>query len=197
MNVKKTCSVDGCEKRAFSRGWCSCHYSRWKRNGHHLRTLYNLDHSKTFKNNIKKNGDGCWDWQGANNGKGYGCLRVDGKRVLAHRYSYEAHIGPIPRLKNSYHGVCVLHKCDNPSCVNPDHLFLGTHNDNMQDKMSKGRSGVVKLSASTVAKMKQEYLSGKTCHRELAKKFGTSYQNVGAILSGKTWKHVSVENHTS
>jgi hypothetical protein len=76
---------------------------------------------------------GCWEWYGAFNNYGYGSIRVDGLRVGAHRASYVAHVGPLPS------NMQVLHKCDNPSCVNPDHLFLGTQSDNVYDMVHKGR----------------------------------------------------------
>lgn len=74
----------------------------------------------------------CWEWSGTNNYR-YGLLRTCGKMVRAHRISWEIHFGTIPA------GLHVLHKCDNTLCVNPDHLFLGTHFDNMQDMAKKGR----------------------------------------------------------
>jgi hypothetical protein len=89
-----------------------------------------------FWNKVKK-GPGCWEWKGAKNNKGYGMLQVrengEWKRRLAHRISYEISRGYIPIVKK------VCHKCDNPSCVRPDHLFEGTMSENMFDKVSKGR----------------------------------------------------------
>jgi hypothetical protein len=77
----------------------------------------------------------CWEWQAAVNNIGYGFIRDKTKMRTAHRVSYEQHIGPIPSGKN------VCHTCDNPKCVNPDHLWVGTVKDNMQDKVRKGRNG--------------------------------------------------------
>jgi hypothetical protein len=76
---------------------------------------------------------GCWIWLGHETGSNrYGTLRVDNKQVMAHRFSYERHIGPVGDLQ-------VLHRCDTPLCVNPHHLFLGTNQDNVDDRQAKGR----------------------------------------------------------
>src|SRR3990167_1210519 len=82
----------------------------------------------------------CWEWKSCKNPEGYGQFTIDGKKVYAHRYSWELHNGTIPD------GLWVLHHCDNPACVNPDHLFVGTQTDNMQDMISKGRSEYLGIS---------------------------------------------------
>jgi HNH endonuclease len=78
--------------------------------------------------------DNCWLWTGCKNVDGYGILRLNNKTLLSHRVSYDYHKGAIPK------GLFVCHKCDNPSCVNPSHLFLGSSKDNKQDSIRKNRA---------------------------------------------------------
>lgn len=129
--------------------------------------------------------DDCWVWGGHFDGKGYGQLRIgsrtNGTRrgARAHRLSWEVNCGPVPD------GQQVLHKCDNRKCVNPKHLFLGTHLDNMVDMARKGRN-IQKLSVEQVIEIReQKGLRG----REVAKMFGVSEGMVSMIRSGKCRQH--------
>jgi hypothetical protein len=85
-----------------------------------------------FWSRVDTSGD-CWEWQGARVSKGYGSLAIEGRAATAHRRSWELTYGPIPT------GMHVLHRCDNPPCVRPDHLWLGTNTENVYDSMAKGR----------------------------------------------------------
>ena len=103
-----------------------------------------------FQDFITKTASGCWEWAGTKDDRGYGIIRKSqgardsSKRLAAHRWSYEIHKGEIP------YGMLVCHSCDNPPCVNPDHLWLGTHKDNAQDMISKGRASWQKTQGESV-----------------------------------------------
>jgi len=144
---------------------------------------------------IKVNAAGCFEWQGCLNHSGYGMLNVNGVPKGAHRLSFEAFRRCIPT------GMFVCHKCDNPRCINPSHLFLGSHADNMQDMRSKRRSstgsknGMSKVTTEDVIEMTRLYMSGVT-QRELSGKYGISRQAVSKIVTGKRWGSVQRERAT-
>ena len=134
----KTCCVDGCDNTAGTgRGMCHKHYARWRKNGDPLkvkRISGPMPLEERFSLQWKENeGTGCWEWIGSIGERGYGRIKVNRKTTSAHRVSYEMHKGQIPE------GLYVCHHCDNPKCVNPDHLFVGTARDNRLDCIRKGR----------------------------------------------------------
>lgn len=131
---------------------------------------------------------GCWIWQGAILQSGYGCHSTDGKLWRAHRLSYILVKGSIPQ------GLNVLHKCDNPRCVNPSHLFLGNQSDNLFDSIAKGRNGggenhrYAKLTNGKVKLIRR--LTGTLSQRTLAKMFGVHRTTLRSVQRGETWRHV-------
>jgi hypothetical protein len=137
--------------------------------------------------------DACWGWGGSTTWGGYGHLRDGTRTVYAHRVSYELHIGEIPA------GLLVLHRCDNPPCSNPKHLFLGTNADNAADRDRKGRRAPVgrgteapaaRLTEAVVAEIIRRYRAGEGSHRSLGREYGVHGATIGYILKGKIWKHV-------
>lgn len=135
---------------------------------------------------------GCWLWTASTAGKGYGQLRVPGTRrnVYAHRFSYETFKGPIPR------GMHLLHSCDNPRCVNPAHLSIGTCKDNAQDMRSKNRSTFgernkrAALSEAQAAAIKVLLADGSMPQRAIAAQFGVSQIQISRIKRGERWERV-------
>lgn len=131
-----SCSVEECGNDINAKGLCHKHYQRLK-NGLDLNAKTNVEMTacERIKANIKIDSiSNCWNWTGAKAAHGYGAITYKYKCQRVHRLSYESFIGPI--LNN----LSVLHKCDNKSCCNPDHLFLGTQKDNISDMYRKGRS---------------------------------------------------------
>lgn len=125
---------------------------------------------------------GCWLWVGYVNDWQYGVMMVEGKTTLAHRVSYQINKGEIPI------GMLVLHSCDNTFCVNPDHLFLGSNKDNMDDMCRKFRFNS-KLSHEDAQEVKDLYSIGML-QRDIALSLGVTQGNVSQILLHKTWKNL-------
>lgn len=93
-----------------------------------------------FWSKVDRSSQSCWNWQAATDQSGYGRVLVNGQNRRAHRIAWELTHGEIP-AGDGYHGVCVLHQCDNPACCNPLHLFLGSQRENIADMQRKGRHG--------------------------------------------------------
>ena len=138
------------------------------------------------KVNIPNNAGECWVWNGGKMRGGYGGVNACGKTSQAHRVSYELHYGTIPE------GFMVLHKCDNPPCVNPHHLFLGTNQDNSDDRGRKGRTvkGEMlpnhKLTEDNVSEIRR-MISERVPRRKIATLFGVGPTCVTDIATGRTW----------
>lgn len=128
---------------------------------------------------------GCWFWEGLVDSKGYGIVWIDGKNSKASRVSWAFTKGKITP------GLFVCHRCDTPSCVNPDHLFLGTQAENMADMKRKGRSADRRGEKSSVSKLKApqvlSILQDSRATAEVAAQYGVSPSTISAIRSGQNW----------
>jgi len=132
--------------------------------------------------------DSCWEWQGYRSPFGYGRIRVGARKELAHRVAFAAANGhPAP-------GMLIRHKCDNPPCCNPAHLETGTHADNAQDKVARGRLVVRSGESHHAAKLSIEQVReirlapSTTSHRALARTYSVSRPTISAIRAGRQWK---------
>jgi hypothetical protein len=154
---------------------------------------------RLYSNSKLNEKTGCWEWQGYKQ-NGYGKIgigsRTDGTRrtTSTHRLSYELNFGEIPK------GMEVCHKCDNPCCIRPDHLFVGTRQDNIDDRERKGRNNPpfgskhaqAKLTEEQVISIREERLCKNTPIKKLAKRYGVCKKTMQDLLKGKNWKHLKL-----
>jgi len=137
----------------------------------------------------------CWNWTGYKNNKGYGQIRIDGN-VFSHRYSFVTY-NQFGLSFEDIQGCCICHECDNRACVNPAHLFVGTHDDNMIDKETKGRTakgekiGNAKLQDFHIREIRHAYLAGGVTQKQLADEFGVSRPLISYIVNNKLWTHIN------
>jgi len=141
---------------------------------------------------LPPNENGCMLWIGGKGKQGHGRFEYNNRLGGAHRYSYELHIGEITK------GMFVCHKCDIPSCVNPEHLFLGSPKDNMIDAKNKGRGncgrfenhGSAKLSKEEVKQIRDLYNSNIYSQAELSRLYNIKPPAMGSIVHNKTWRNI-------
>lgn len=154
---------------------------------------------KSFLSKIQKTDGGCWLWVGHKNKDGYGRMGTNQWTALAHRLSFAFHKQIEPGSS------CVCHSCDNPSCVNPDHLWLGSIRDNNLDMDAKGRrrsrprcgaeNSNSKLKSEDVSDIKRRLNSGMGL-TEIARQYGVTKQAIYSIREGKTWKSIPAKSES-
>lgn len=146
--------------------------------------------------NVRKDeATGCWLWQGALSADGYGSLRIGGAKERVHRAAYRHFKGDIAP------DLCVCHRCDNPACVNPDHLFLGTPKDNALDRAAKGRGGNLRGGCNGRAKLTEEQVRAIRTSAEtgaaIARRLGVSKVLVCRIRRGEAWTHLQEKGNAN
>ncbi len=199
------------EVKRGSGNFCSRHCARiWQ-----ARQQFTTAETRFWENVEKSSDEGCWLWTANTTSYGYGRFRFQGQEAQAHRVAWKLVNGPIPK------GMYVCHNCpggDVRSCVNPAHLFLGTHADNMSDMVRKGRSpsgkyhwshlhsekivrgkrhGRARLTDTEVAEIRALYASGALRQCQLARRFQVAHSTIHMIISGKTWQSLSAITHVT
>lgn len=195
------CCIEGCERPSRSLGMCGPHYRR-ARDGRTLlgpvrEVIRHLSDDERLRAKTRIDPvTGCWEWQASRTPLGYGQMRFRGTRELAHRVSWMLFRGPIPRDDSSYGTPGVLHRCDNPCCVNPEHLFLGDQQANAKDSVTKGRwgkrgcKGESHGRAIVTEDIVRAIRASSATARECAETYGLSIGAVRHIRARRTWTHV-------
>lgn len=170
------------------------------------------------KYNYPKNDCDCWEWNAYKNSDGYGCFKNKKRAIHAHRYSYEFYRGIIPYQNEYGIRIYVLHTCNNPGCINPFHLYLGTQQDNMNDMVKSGNAngainpyrggannphrggptnpakgeahGNAKLTEKNILEIRALYMAGDWTHQKLGDLYGVGRKQISRIIHYKRWKHV-------
>lgn len=196
MDFTSECCIKGCDAKPLALGLCSKHWRRNKLYGSpvalqkHSGMFLGLSAEDRFKMQHRVSNSGCWEWTGGKDQDGYGTFRgeVLGQMFKrAHRWSFAFHNNQeIPK------GSSVCHSCDNPSCVNPAHLWLGSTLENQQDKWRKGRGGMPKMEDSQNAKITNEQalaiLADPRPHSRIAADYGLSASTVSSLKNRDSWR---------
>ena len=181
------CVVEGCDRQKATRQkYCTTHQMRLRRYGDPTVVTFQcigLPPLERFQLGFSKMETGCWIWDRPCKRSGYGRFKAEGISFRAHRFAYETFVGPIPKDK------CVLHRCDNRRCVNPEHLFLGSHADNVADMVSKDRQAKGRRVAGSKLTDVQalEIRNSAEPSEDLARRYGIHKTHVWNIRTGKAW----------
>jgi HNH endonuclease len=195
MKEKRLCKIEDCNRSYCAKGFCSKHYQRNKFYGDAY--YVNVDfrnRNREFKNIEEKfyncieiiTETGCWIWLRSLNNSGYAIVNESRKIIPMHRWSYERFKGKIPE------NMCVCHSCDIRSCVNPNHLWLGSWQDNINDKVNKNRQakGEKAPKAKLTSEMVLEIYKSKAPIKLLMKKYNMSKRSIVGIRHKESWKHI-------
>lgn len=196
-----SCTIDDCGRESIARGWCGKHYQRWARHGdpNIILTTHGMGIDDRFWSHVERLDSGCWVWTAARNTGGYGMFKVDRTTVAAHRFV----------MRNALEDAgdecdwIVCHTCDNPPCVNPSHLFIGTFQDNLNDMIAKGRQHFpgtgaplrgeahpkTTLTTEQVHDIRARFTNGEK-RSELSTRFGVGWSTIDRIAKRETWAHI-------
>jgi hypothetical protein len=198
--ASKACSIDGCGRPILAWGWCNRHYRRWKRNGdpsdkprvYPVKSEAPGWFNDVFMASVKiDEATGCWVWQRPISTSRYGAINFAGKRRGAHRVAFAVHNG-----RNIDGLGCICHRCDNPPCVNPAHLFEATQLENIRDRNEKQRTARgeatphARLNPEKVLDIRRRAASGKESVRSISRSYGVDHMTILNIVRGETWGHV-------
>ena len=180
----KTCKYPDCNRPLLAKGYCSTHYKHFVAG----RTLIPIRDSATISerlwSRIDKTGD-CWIWTGAKNNRGYGVIGTENQKLAyVHRLVWIETNGAIPE------NMEVCHSCDNPACARPDHLFIGTHKENMIDMAQKFRTNKAKLTPDTVLAIVRMHTDGIP-RKEIVEITNVNVNTIKCILNGRNWSHLT------
>jgi len=180
-----------CDKKVHARRLCKSHYTVSLRKGvFNGKSIYTghmniVDRLENLSERVTESG--CQIWMSPLTNTGYGRISINNKVMLAHRASYEAYIGKIPK------GIDVCHTCDNPSCINPSHLFLGTHKENMEDMVIKKRQAYGERKIKQAKLTDEDVLiirNTKESHIKLSVKYNVCRQLISMVKQNKRWRHI-------